>query len=80
MAQFEERIFISEFNILPTKSIQVRKTTEISKDGAVVNQTYWRCVLEPNDPQAATVLADEPYYLNIATVAWQSTTQPEPEE
>lgn len=72
---FEEIIYISEFNILPTGQIGVRKTTEVLKDGQVISQTYWRCVLAPNDPQAATVL-DEPYYLNIANYAW---SQPSPE-
>jgi hypothetical protein len=75
MANFEEVTYISEFNILPTGCIGVRKTTEVLKDGQVISQTYWRCVLEPNDPQAATVL-DEPYYLNIANYAW---SQPSPE-
>ena len=58
MSTFEERTFISEFNILPSKSINVRKTTEVLKDGASISQSYWRCVLAPHDPQAATVLAD----------------------
>ena len=75
MATFEERVFISEFNIQRNGCINVRKTTEVLKDGAVISQTYWRCVLVPNDPQAATVL-DEPYYLNIANYAW---SQPSPE-
>lgn len=68
---FEERVFISEFNVLPNKSINIRKTTEILKNNVSISQTYWRCVLSPNDPQAATVLADEPFYLNLATEAWK---------
>ena len=71
---FEEIIYISEFNIQRNGCIGVRKTTEVLKDGQSISQTYWRCVLTPNDPQAATVL-DEPYYLNIATYAW---SQPSP--
>jgi hypothetical protein len=71
MAQFTENVFISEFNILPSKSIGVRKTTEVAKDGAVISQTYWRCVLAPHDPQAQAVLGDEPYYLTLATEAWK---------
>jgi hypothetical protein len=79
MANFEEKIYISEFNILPTGCIGVRKTTEILKDGAVVSSTYWRCVLIPNDPQAQAVLGDEPYYLDIANYAWsQPAPQPYP--
>lgn len=66
-----EHAFISEFNILPTRSIQVRKTTQILKDNVVISETYWRCALAPHDPHAATVLADEPYYLALAHAAWQ---------
>lgn len=65
-----ERTFISQFDIQPTGAINVRKTTEIVRDGTeVVSQSYWRCVLTPNDPNAASVL-DEPYYLNLAQQAW----------
>lgn len=76
MAVFEERVFISEFNIQRTGCIGVRKTTEVLKDGEVVSQTYWRCVLAPNDPQASEVL-NEQYYLDIANYAW-SQSAPEP--
>jgi hypothetical protein len=76
MASFEEKVFISEFNIQRTGCIGVRKTTEILKDGNVVSQNYWRCVLVPNDPQAQDVLGAEPYYLNIANYAW---SQPSPQ-
>jgi hypothetical protein len=75
MAQFEEKTYISEFNIMPTGQIGVRKTTDVLKDGVVISSTYWRCVLSPNDPQASTVL-DEAYYLNIANYAW---SQPSPQ-
>jgi hypothetical protein len=75
VAQFEEVTRISEFNIQPNGCIGVRKTTDVLKDGVVISSTYWRCVLAPNDPQAATVL-DEPYYLNIANYAW---SQPSPQ-
>jgi len=70
----EERVFISQFDIQPNGVINVRKTTEILKDGVVISQSYWRCVLAPNDPQASTVL-DEAYYADIATYAW---SQPSP--
>lgn len=71
MATFEERVFVSEFNVLPSKSIGVRKTTEVLKDGASISQTYWRCVLAPHDPQTQAVLGDEPYYYNLALDAWK---------
>ena len=72
---FEERVFISQFYIQPNGVINVRKTTEILKDGVVISQSYWRCILNPNDPQASTVL-DEAYYANIAAYAW---SQPSPQ-
>jgi hypothetical protein len=71
MAQLTENVFISEFNVLPARYIQVRKTTQILKDGAVLSETYWRCVLAPNDPRTEAVLVDEPYYLALAHAAWQ---------
>ena len=71
MAVFTERVFISEFNVQPSKNIGVRKTTEILKDGEVISQTYWRCVLEPNASNAEEVLGDEPYYYNLALEAWK---------
>ena len=72
MSTFSEKAYISEFNVQPSGSINVRKTTEILKDGEVISQTYWRCVLAPNDPQAAEVLGAEPYYMNLANNAWAS--------
>lgn len=75
MAQFEEITSISEFNIQPNGCIGVRKTTDVLKDGVVISSTYWRTVLVPNDPQAATVL-NEQYYADIATYAW---SQPSPQ-
>jgi hypothetical protein len=70
MSTFTEVTYISEFNIQPSKSIGVRKTTEILKDGQVISQTYWRCVLAPHDSQTDTVLGNEPYYLALAEAAW----------
>jgi len=75
MSTFTEVIYISEFNIMPTGQIGVRKTTDVLKDDVVISSTYWRTVLVPNDPTASTVL-DEAYYLNIATYAW---SQPSPQ-
>lgn len=75
MAQYEEKVYISEFNILRNGCIGVRKTTDVLKDGVVISSTYWRCVLLPNDPQASTVL-NEAYYLDIANYAW---SQPSPQ-
>jgi len=70
-----EVTYISQFNITPTGVIEVRKTTDVLRDGIVISSTYWRTTLVPNDPQASTVL-DEAYYANIATYAW---SQPSPQ-
>ena len=75
MSTFTEVTYISQFDIMPTGQIGVRKSTDVLKDGVVISTTYWRCVLAPNDPQASTVL-DEAYYLNIANYAW---SQPSPQ-
>ncbi len=79
MSTFTEVTYVSQFDIQPNGCIGVRKSTDVIKteDGVstVISTTYWRCVLVPNDPQAATVL-DEPYYLNIANYAW---SQPSPQ-
>jgi len=76
MASFEEKVYVSEFNIQPTGCIGVRKTTEVLKDGVVISSTYWRTTLVPNDAQAQDVLGAEPYYLSIANHAW---SQPSPQ-
>ena len=78
-----EEIYISQFNVQRNGSIGVRKTTDVVKDGEVIATSYWRTVLVPNDPEAATVL-NEQYYLDIATYAWTQTppapTPPPPPE
>lgn len=75
MPTFSEATYISQFDILPNGCIGVRKTTDVLKDGEVISSSFWRTTLEPNDPQASTVL-NEPYYLNIANYAW---SQPSPQ-
>ena len=70
-----EHTFISLFDIQPSGSINVRKTTEIRRNGVSISQTYWRVVLSPNDPQALSVLGDEPFYLALAQQAWSSLSQ-----
>lgn len=65
----EEKTFISSFDIIQNGYINVRKTTQVIKDGKVISETYWRCALYPDDPQAEEVL-NEPYYLNLARAAW----------
>lgn len=67
----EERVYISQFDVQPDGKINVRKTTEILKNGEVIASTYWRCVLDPGDPRAQEVL-NEPFYYNLAQAAWAS--------
>jgi len=67
----EEVIYISEFNVKLDGTIAVRKTTDVTKDGAVIASSYWRTVLAVNDPSADEVL-DEEYYRDLATLAWES--------
>ena len=69
MSTFTEVTYISSFDIQPNGTINVRKSTDVLKDGVVISTTYWRCVLVPNDPQASTVL-NEIYYSNLAQQAW----------
>jgi hypothetical protein len=52
----EEVIYISAFNVKLDGTIEVRKTTDVTKDGAVIASSYWRTVLQVNDPSADEVL------------------------
>lgn len=70
-----EHIYISQFDIQPNGNINVRKTTEIRRNGTPISQELWRCVLEPNDPRTNEVLGDEPFYLSLAQQAWASLPQ-----
>ena len=69
---FEEKTYISEFNVLPTKSIAVRKTTNVTKNGQIISESYWRCILSPNDEQTQQVLGDYPYYYQLAQDVWKN--------
>jgi len=68
---YSEKIIVSEFNIRENNSIQIRKTTQVLKDTNVISETYWRCVLKPNDPNAFKVLGDYEEYLNLAIETWK---------
>ena len=69
MATFIENTYISQFDIQPNGCINVRKTTEVLKDGVSISSTYWRTVLTPSATVDTEVL-NEPYYANLASVAW----------
>jgi hypothetical protein len=66
----EEIIYISGFNVNADGSIEVRKTTDVVKDGVVIASSFWRGVLAVNDPSADEVLGVDTYYANIATYTW----------
>jgi hypothetical protein len=69
MSTFIEKIYISQFNIHPNGCISIRKTTDILKDDVMISSTYWRTMLSPSATIDTEVL-DEPYYANLASVAW----------
>ena len=66
----EEVIYISAFNVKVDGTIEVRKTTDVTKDGAVIASSFWRCVLQVNDPAADEVLGVDGYYRQLASDAW----------
>lgn len=68
----EEIIYVSAFNVNPDGTIEVRKTTDVVKDGVVIASSYWRTVLAVNDPSADEVLGVDTYYRNLAEDAWKS--------
>jgi hypothetical protein len=76
----EEIIYISSFNVNANGSIEVRKTTDVVKDGVVIASSFWRGVLAVNDPSADEVLGIDTYYANIATYTWSIAPVPVEEE
>jgi len=76
----EEIVYISAFNVKADGSIEVRKTTDVVKDGVVIASSFWRGVLSVNDPSADEVLGVDTYYANIATYTWTICPVPVEEE
>jgi hypothetical protein len=72
----EEIIYISGFNVKLDGTIEVRKTTDVVKDGVVIASSYWRGVLAVNDPSADEVLGVDTYYANIASYTWSIAPAP----
>jgi len=72
----EEVIYISGFNVKLDGTIELRKTTDVTKDGAVIASSYWRTVLQVNDPSADEVLGVGTYYRNLAQDAWDNAPAP----
>ena len=73
----EEITYVSAFNVNANGTIEVRKTTDVVKDGVVIASSYWRGVLAVNDPTADEVLGVDTYYGNIAAYTWSITPAPE---
>ena len=72
----EEIIYVSAFNVNPNGSIEVRKTTDVVKDGVVIASSFWRGVLQVNDPTADEVLGVDTYYHKIADYTWSIAPVP----
>ena len=72
----EEITYISAFNVKADGTIEVRKTTDVTKDGAVIASSYWRTVLQVNDPAADEVLGVDGYYRQLASDAWAMVPAP----
>jgi hypothetical protein len=64
----EEKKYISQFNVNENGTISIRQTTEIIENEEVISSTYWRCVLQVNDPMASEVLDSD--YLKQANDVW----------
>ena len=71
-----EILYISAFNVKADGSIEVRKTTDVVKDGVVIASSYWRTVLQVNDPSADEVLGVDGYYRTLANDAWAMIPAP----
>jgi hypothetical protein len=71
---FVEKEIISEFNIRENNSINVRKSNQVWKDTVMISETYWRCVLMPNDYKLFEVLKGYDDYINLAIEAWKNIT------
>jgi hypothetical protein len=76
----EEITYISAFNVKADGTIEVRKTTDVVKDGVVIASSFWRGVLTVNDPTADEVLGVGTYYANIAAYTWSIAPVPVVEE
>ena len=76
----EEIIYISSFNVKLDGTIEVRKTTDVTKDGVVIASSFWRTVLQVNDPTADEVLGVDGYYRTLANDAWAMIPTPIVEE
>jgi hypothetical protein len=64
----QEKKYISAFNVNENGTISIRQTTEIIENEEVISSTFWRGVLEVNDPTASEILDSD--YLKQAKDVW----------
>jgi hypothetical protein len=64
----KEKKYISAFNVNENGTISIRQTIEIIENEEVISSTFWRGVLEVNDPTASEVLDSD--YLKQANEVW----------
>jgi hypothetical protein len=64
----QEKKYISAFNVNENGTISIRQTTEIIENEQVISSTFWRCVLQVNDPMANEILDSD--YLKQAKEVW----------
>ena len=64
----QEKKYISAFNVKENGTISIRQTTEIIENEEVISTTFWRGILEVNDPMASEVLDSD--YLKQANEVW----------
>lgn len=64
----QEKKYISAFNVNKNGTISIRQTIETIENEEVISSTFWRGVLEVNDPTASEVLDSD--YLKQANEVW----------
>ena len=64
----QEKKYISAFNVNENGTISIRQTTEIIENEEIISSTFWRGVLEVNDPTASEILDSD--YLKQAKEVW----------
>lgn len=69
--KYRDTVFISKFEILDNKSIQIRKTTQVYKNDELISESYWRSIINVNSPYLYKILEDEDDYINLAIEAWK---------
>lgn len=69
--KYRDTVFISKFEILDDKSIQIRKTTQVYKNDILISENYWRSIIPVNSYNIYKILEDYDDYFNLAIEAWK---------